>query len=232
MATAADGQYRLDCRLTRDRLARRRPQRLAVAFTAVTITIDAICDGRGLDDAKPGRDRPCGRPPGQIPACGTGEWREGTSPSRSRRTGRETLASSGPHRSAVGVWKQIPVGEEAGLVLSDSSQPGPGLGRFVPQTLEFLHGPPNQVLVDTPCDEMQPGAVERPGCGRDRPCGRPPAQIPACGIPAPGSCLRFWRRSVPPGRDAGLGLVGAIVERGGAYAPSSAGDADCDAVAP
>jgi NAD(P)-dependent dehydrogenase (short-subunit alcohol dehydrogenase family) len=23
--------------------------------------------------------------------------------------------------------------------------------------------------------------------GRDRPCGRPPAQIPACGIPAPGS---------------------------------------------
>ena len=25
--------------------------------------------------------------------------------------------------------------------------------------------------------------------GRDRPCGRPPGQIPACGISAPGSCL-------------------------------------------
>ena len=27
------------------------------------------------------------------------------------------------------------------------------------------------------------------GCGRDRPCGRPPAQIPACGTTALGSCL-------------------------------------------
>jgi hypothetical protein len=27
------------------------------------------------------------------------------------------------------------------------------------------------------------------GRGRDRPCGRPPAQIPACGITALGSCL-------------------------------------------
>ena len=32
---------------------------------------------------------------------GAGEWREGTSPSRSRRTGRETLTSSGPHGSVV-----------------------------------------------------------------------------------------------------------------------------------
>jgi hypothetical protein len=40
------------------------------------------------------------------------------------------------------------------------------------------------------------------GRGRDRPCGRPPAQIPACGTTALGSCLRFWRRSAPPGRDA------------------------------
>ncbi len=30
-----------------------------------------------------------------------GEWREGTSPSRSRRTGREPLDSSGSHHSAV-----------------------------------------------------------------------------------------------------------------------------------
>jgi len=27
------------------------------------------------------------------------------------------------------------------------------------------------------------------GCGRDRPCGRPPAQIPACGTTALGSYL-------------------------------------------
>jgi hypothetical protein len=40
------------------------------------------------------------------------------------------------------------------------------------------------------------------GRGRDRPYGRPPAQIPACGTTAPGSCLRFWQRSAPPGRDA------------------------------
>src|SRR5258707_7869002 len=28
--------------------------------------------------------------------------------------------------------------------------------------------------------------------GRDRPCGRPPARIPACGITALGAWLRFW----------------------------------------
>jgi hypothetical protein len=47
--------------------------------------------------------------------------------------------------------------------------------------------------------------------GRDRPCGRPPAQIPACGITALGSCLGFWRRSARWGRDAGDGPVVAIV---------------------
>src|SRR5664279_2420006 len=30
--------------------------------------------------------------------------------------------------------------------------------------------------------------------GRDRPHGRPPAQIPACGTTALGCCLGFWRR--------------------------------------
>ncbi len=38
--------------------------------------------------------------------------------------------------------------------------------------------------------------------GRDRPCGRPPAQIPACGTTALGSCLGFWRRSARLERDA------------------------------
>ena len=31
--------------------------------------------------------------------------------------------------------------------------------------------------------------------GRDRPCGRPPAQIPACATNALGSCLGFWREA-------------------------------------
>lgn len=47
--------------------------------------------------------------------------------------------------------------------------------------------------------------------GRDRPCGRLPAQIPACGITALGSCLGFWRRSARRGRDAVGGRVVAIV---------------------
>src|ERR1019366_5077240 len=37
--------------------------------------------------------------------------------------------------------------------------------------------------------------VLRAGRGRDRPCGRPPAQIPASGTTALGSCLRCERRS-------------------------------------
>ena len=67
--------------------------------------------------------------------------------------------------------------------------------------------------------------------GRDRPCGRPPAQIPACGIAALGSCLRFWRRSAPRGRDARCGRVVAIVSRGAPSAPRSTGCAGYGAVA-
>jgi hypothetical protein len=47
--------------------------------------------------------------------------------------------------------------------------------------------------------------------GRDRPCERPPAQIPACGITALGSCLGFWRRSAWKVRGAGCGRVVATV---------------------
>ena len=50
---------------------------------------------------------------------------------------------------------------------------------------------------------------EQIGRGRDRPCGRPPAQIPACGTTALGSCLRFWRRIVAPDRGVSRGLEGA-----------------------
>lgn len=35
--------------------------------------------------------------------------------------------------------------------------------------------------------------------GRDRPHGRPPAQIPTCGTTASGSCLRFWLPSARSG---------------------------------
>ena len=38
--------------------------------------------------------------------------------------------------------------------------------------------------------------------GRDRPCGRPPAQIPACGTTALGSYLGCGRRSARWARDA------------------------------
>jgi hypothetical protein len=37
--------------------------------------------------------------------------------------------------------------------------------------------------------------LEFVGRGRDRPCGRPPAQIPACGTTALGSCLGYERRA-------------------------------------
>jgi len=52
--------------------------------------------------------------------------------------------------------------------------------------------------------------------GRDRPCGRPPAQIPACGTTALGSCLGFWQQSARLGRDASCGRAVAIVSRSSA----------------
>ncbi len=52
--------------------------------------------------------------------------------------------------------------EELGLALTSSVQPGPGPGGLAAQSLVFLHGPPDQMLVDAPCDGIQLGAVERP----------------------------------------------------------------------
>ena len=54
--------------------------------------------------------------------------------------------------------------------------------------------------------------------GRDRRCRRPPAQIPACGITALGSCLGFWRRTACRGTDASGGRVVAIESRCGSSA--------------
>jgi hypothetical protein len=56
--------------------------------------------------------------------------------------------------------------------------------------------------------------------GRNRPYGRSPAQIPACGTTALGSCLRFWLPSARSGRGASHGLVGAIELRTGPSDPS------------
>src|ERR1019366_9839497 len=52
--------------------------------------------------------------------------------------------------------------KEPRLVLTNSHQPGPSPLGTPPQSLELLQGPPDQVLVDAPCDAIQPGAVERP----------------------------------------------------------------------
>ena len=60
----------------------------------------------------------------------------------------------------------------------------------------------DHLLSGGPGDLHPRAPTERSGRGRDRPCGRPPAQIPACGITALGSCLGFWRRSARWGRDA------------------------------
>jgi hypothetical protein len=57
--------------------------------------------------------------------------------------------------------------------------------------------------------------------GRDRPLGRPPAQIPACASNALGSCLGCWRRTACRARDAQYGRAVAIVWPGGACVPRS-----------
>jgi hypothetical protein len=45
--------------------------------------------------------------------------------------------------------------------------------------------------------------------GRDRPCGRPPAQIPASGIPALGSCHGYLAAN----RTSGQGCLILVVGR-------------------
>ena len=82
-------------------------------------------------------------------------------------------------------------------------------------------------------DQGVPSGPPSPhGRGRDRPYGRPPAQIPASGTTALGSCLGFWQRSALPGRDGSRGRVVAIASRDGSSVPSSAACAGYDAAAP
>ena len=161
-----------------------------------------------------------------------GESAGGVSPPAALRTGRDGLPSSGPHSPALGERDELPVGEQARLVLIHLLQPGHRFGVLAAESLELVHGPPDEVLVDAPCQETQLGAVEGPGRGRDRPCGRPPAQIPACGTTALGSCLGCERGSALQGRGAGCVQVGAIASRGEPCVPSSGDDAGCGAGAP
>jgi hypothetical protein len=54
------------------------------------------------------------------------------------------------------------MGEESGLPLASSVQPVPGPGEPAPESLELLHGPSNEVLVDVARKGVQPGAIEGP----------------------------------------------------------------------
>src|SRR5439155_12310229 len=52
------------------------------------------------------------------------------------------------------------MGEESGLSLASSVQPGPGPGELAPESLELVHGPSDEVLVDVACEGVQRGAEE------------------------------------------------------------------------
>ena len=52
------------------------------------------------------------------------------------------------------------MGEQAWLVLVYLLQPGHRFGVLAAESLELVHGPPGEVLVDAPCEEEQLGAVE------------------------------------------------------------------------
>jgi hypothetical protein len=111
----------------------------------------------------------------------------------------EVLAYSGCIR-ANGV-PNFPDPNSQGIISS-------GLGSSTPQ-----FGSANKV-----CSHLLPNGGQHTAAevvsfvdrGRDRPCGRPPAQIPASGIPALGSCLRSGRRSALPDEDARCGQEGAM----------------------
>jgi len=75
----------------------------------------------------------------------------GVSPPAALRTRREPLDSPGSCSPAGGEGDELPVGEEAGLVLVHLLQPGHRLGVASPESLELVHGPPGEVLVDAPC---------------------------------------------------------------------------------
>ena len=90
------------------------------------------------------------------------EWREGTSPSRSRRTVRDSRPSYGSHRPASGNRNQLPVSEQRGLPVFHDGQRLIRLTRLVSKSLVFVHDPSNEMLVDAPRQGEQLGVIEDP----------------------------------------------------------------------
>lgn len=52
------------------------------------------------------------------------------------------------------------MGEQLRVLLANTCQPGPCLLWLVPEPLELVHSPSDQVLVDALCEGVQFGAVE------------------------------------------------------------------------
>ena len=53
------------------------------------------------------------------------------------------------------------MGEEPGLMLVNSFQPGSCLRELASLSFEFLHDPSDDVLVDTPAATRSPGSPQR-----------------------------------------------------------------------
>src|SRR5689334_17935272 len=93
-----------------------------------------------------------------------GEWREGTSPSRSRSRGtvRDSRPSYGSHRPASGDRNQLPVREQRGLPMFHDGQRLIRLTRLVSKSLVFVHDPSNEMIIDAPRQGEQLGVIEDP----------------------------------------------------------------------
>src|SRR6186713_2848316 len=86
-----------------------------------------------------------------------GEWRGGIAPPRSRRTGHDTLASSGSHCSAAAI-EQAPVGEQPCLAARNALQPVDGPRPVPVQGLELPTS--RQDDIDVPQGRVERRRVE------------------------------------------------------------------------
>jgi hypothetical protein len=115
---------------------------------------------------------------------------------------------------------------------ADQRRAGEQVRDVVPDDGAGVVGADWLVAADPPALVTVVAGAQAPGRGRDRSCRRPPAQIPACGTTALGSCLGCERGSALQGRGAGCVQAGAIASRGEPCVPSSGDDAGCGAGAP